>query len=245
MSSPRPHVPAQLRALIARSAGHPLATRNYPSRGQSAIQRLYQTPQGKIFFKRTSEQNHRDCHIDPTTGTLAEREWWAYRLAVHLGLRVPQLWLFDRLTTLQTWLDIPDGRTYSTYHGVIRLQTPNVFDCACFDWLTGQIDRHDANYLYDFVRAEIVLIDSAHSLLRYEGSIPDYLRLFEFGNSAQLRQPQTTRVHHRICRLTPRQLRSLVPLRQQSEIAALAQRAAQIQSVQTTADIIQLYRGSA
>ncbi|MBI4237588.1 MAG: hypothetical protein HY696_04110 [Deltaproteobacteria bacterium] len=244
MLLPRPNVPADICRLIARNAGQPLATRHYPSRGQSAIQRLYyHARRGRLFYKQTSEQNHRDCRVAPHTGTLAEREWWAYRLAVALGVRVPQLWLLNRFTTVQTWLDFPDGRTYATYHGVLQLRADNIFDCACYDWITGQIDRHDANYLYDYVTHDVILIDSAHSLLHYEGSLPDYLRLFESGNSGMLHTPQSTKIHRTMRRLTARTLRTVVPLRHPPEIAALAARVEQIQTVKTIADIIQLYRG--
>ena len=98
---------AQLSKMLERSPKLPLATKNYPSRGQTAVQTLYQTPYGKIFLKHVSRQNHLDCQINPAHGSLAEREFWAYRLAQEMGLQVPELILLDSSTTLQRWLDLP------------------------------------------------------------------------------------------------------------------------------------------
>lgn len=157
----------EIRRLIKTGQELPMALENYPSRGQTAIQKLYQTKSGKLFFKKVSDRNHQECQIDTQSGTLAEREFWAYRLAHALGLNVPQMTLLDPLTTVQSWLDIPDAHHFITDQGPLALDTRNVFECACFDWLTGQIDRHDANYLYDFVNKKIILVDSAHAFLQY------------------------------------------------------------------------------
>jgi len=81
--------------LIREGERLPLAVENYPSRGQTAVQELYQTREGKLFLKRVSERNHTECQINIDSGTLAEREFWAYRLARAIGLFVPMLWLKD------------------------------------------------------------------------------------------------------------------------------------------------------
>ncbi|GEM_PF-2853354 len=233
---------ATVRALLAKGKEQPVATTNYPSRGQTSVQKLYLTPRGKFFLKRSSEQNHLDCQIRMASGTLAERELWAYRLARHLGLSVPTVWLLDRRTTVQVWFDLPDARQYSTYHGVMQLDDANVFDCALFDWLSGQIDRHDANYLYNFVAGQIILIDSAHAFLQYEGSLPDYLRFSEATHQRTLTRTMRTPLRHRMATLTAHQLHRLVPLPQREERMALQHRLAQAQRVTCTQDLINLYR---
>lgn len=234
---------ARLRKLIEQGTKLPLATKNYPSRGQTAVQDLYQTPKGKLFLKRSSKQNHIDCQIKLESGTLAEREFWAFRLAHHLALNVPTLWLLDRFTTLQTWLDLPDARQFATTQGKLDLDAEDVFNCALFDWLTGQVDRHDANYLYDYARRRVVLVDSAHCFLKYSGSIPDYLRYFEIGFPKELRIVRQTPVLREIISLSTKKLSMLVPLRNEEENKALADRLAQIQLVKRLQEIISLYRG--
>ncbi len=235
--------PAQLRKILGHSSRLPLATKNYPSRGQTAVQTLYQTAYGKVFLKHVSRQNHLDCQINPTHGSLAEREFWAYRLAVQMGLPVPELILLDNATTLQRWLDLPDARTYATNQGILTLEGNNVFDCALFDWFSGQIDRHDANYLYDYARQKIILIDSAHCFLPYTGSIPDYLKYFEIGFASQLIRKRSTPISRKLRHLPPALVRSLVPLRDAASIEALLARLDQMKQVTTIGDIIRLYRG--
>lgn len=232
-----------IRTLLQRADRLPLATQDYPSRGQTAVQELYRTSKGKLFLKRSSKQNHRDCQIDMATGSLAEREYWAYCLARRLGLHTPTLWCLDRWTTVQMWLDIPDGRQYATAYGPLRLRAPNVFACALFDWVTGQIDRHNANYLYNYADQEIILIDSAHGFLRYEGSLPDYLEKFETSHPADLRKHISTPVVAALQTLTPRSLKTLVPLRSPPEMEALCTRLAQARRARRIQDIIDYYRG--
>jgi hypothetical protein len=233
----------QISDLLINAAKLELATQNYPSRGQTTTQELYQTARGKLFLKRVSKRNHSDCQIAIEKGTLAEREYWAFLLARELGLRVPQLCILDEMTTVQSWFDIPDGRTYTTSQAAMKLKTPNVFDCAAFDWLTGQVDRHDANYLYDYVKEEIVLIDSAHSFLKYDGSLPDYLKIFEIAYPNEIRKRQNTAVKSKIMKLNFTKIQSIVPLKDPEEKSMLETRLDQIGRANTLHDIINLYRG--
>lgn len=235
--------PSQIRQLIKKGAELPLATKNYPSRGQTAVQELYQTAKGKLFLKRSSKQNHIDCRISIDSGTLAEREFWAFRLAKRLKLDVPVLWLLDDFTTVQTWIDLPDAHQFGTSQGKLDLIAGNVFDCALFDWLTGQIDRHDANYLYDYANRRIILIDSAHSFLKYSGSIPDYLRYFEIGFPKALPLPRNTDTFAEIKTFSEPELFTLIPLRHQEEKSALISRWKRLESVHNLEDVIGLYRG--
>lgn len=221
----------------------PLATQNYPSRGQTAVQELYQTQIGKLFLKRVSDRNHRECQINVTSGTLAEREWWAYRLARYLGLPVPSLALLDDMTTVQIWMDLPDGRQYKSSQGVMTLSPDNVASCALFDWITGQVDRHDANYLYNMATRRIMLIDSGHAFLKYDGSMPDYLYLYEAGNAQALQRPVKLAKPPTLSRLTAASLCKLVPLRDQDEAKALEKRVAKIVGATLLQDVITLYRG--
>lgn len=230
---------AQIRKLISDGTKLPLATTNYPSRGQTAVQELYQTKLGKLFLKRVSDRNHRECQVNVKSGTLAERELWAYRLAQHLGLPVPSLALLDDMTTVQVWLDLPDGKQYKTSQGIMTLSADNVASCAVFDWISGQIDRHDANYLYDMATRQITLIDSGHAFLKYDGSMPDYLYLYEAGNDHDLELPLTIQ---RIS-ITTTTLHKLVPLRDRAEVEALNQRAARTAKLRSMRDLIALYRG--
>lgn len=232
-----------LKKLIQNGEKLELATKHYPSRGQSAIQELYQTKIGKLFLKSVSLQNHKNCQIDPKTGTLAERELWAYQLARHLKLNVPELTLLDPNTTIQIWLNYPDAHQYSSYQAPLSLKPENVFECALFDWLTGQIDRHDANYLYNYADEEIILIDSAHCFLKYDGSLPDYLRFFEISAPKLLRKKISTPVLKKIQKLTTNQLHQIVPLIQNKERNALNQRLKKLKTVTTIQHILQLYRG--
>lgn len=233
----------RIQEIIKNGTQLSLATQNYPSRGQTAVQELYQTRIGKLFLKRVSERNHEECRISKKDGSLAEREFWAYRLAVSLGLQPPELVMLDSDTTVQRWLDFPDAHLFTTYQGRMTLHADNIFDCALFDWLSGQVDRHDANYLYNFVDQEIILIDSGHAFLKYEGSIPDYLRLFEAAeNKAVLSQKKTSSVFEAIKSLSEKSLKAIVPLRNQDEMIALHKRREQIQSVKSLLDIIDFYR---
>lgn len=231
-----------LKTLIAKAPTLDFATRHYPSRGQSAEQKIYQTGIGKLFWKRVSETNHRNCRIDPKTGTLAERESWACRLAESLGLKVPKLVLFDKLTTVQPWLDYPDAHLYASSQGRLELEASNVFDCALFDWLSGQQDRHNANYLYDFARRKIILIDSAHSFLRHDGTLPHYLEIFETAESKRLFLPLQTQISRVLQSLKPKELRKMVPLKILEEADALIDRLDRIKHATTIAEILSLYR---
>ena len=120
----------------------------------------------------------------------------------------------------------------------------NVLDCALFDWLTGQIDRHDANYLYDYIQRQIVLVDSAHCFLKYEGSLPDYLHLFEIGSTANLMTTYKTRMKSILDALSVEDMQKLVPLKSEAEESALRARLEDVRTVTTIRDIIELYRGS-
>lgn len=219
-----------------------LATHQFPSRGQTAKQRLFQTPLGKLFLKEVSSRNHRECQIDTKSGTLAEREFWAYRLALKIGLFMPELVLINQKTTVQSWLHYPDAHIFSTYQGRLELELSNVFECALFDWVTGQIDRHDANYLYNFNEKQIILIDSAHAFLKHGETLPDYLRLFEVGYSKQLNISCQTQVTQNLKNLNEKELKKIIPLGGEEEALALCERFSQIKKIQTINDILQLYR---
>lgn len=231
-----------IQKLLQSGSRREYATLHYPSRGQSAVQELYETSKGKLFLKRVSEQNHINCRINTASGTLAEREFWAFRLARELSLNAPTLWLIDSETTVQEWLDYPDACQYSTSQASMKLNPQNIFECALFDWLTGQIDRHDANYLYNFVNQAIILIDSAHSFLKYNGSLPDYLKLFEAAQPAELAKPRDPDMIERIAKLDEKKLKTLVPLRNEEEHTALLKRHSQLNSIRTIQSIIALYR---
>lgn len=235
--------PAAIQKLIKAGTRLPLATQNYPSRGQTAVQELYQTKIGKLFLKRVSERNHRDCQINVKSGTLAEREFWAYRLAHHLGLVVPPLALLDDMTTVQLWLDLPDGKQYKTSQGIMSLSADNVAACALFDWITGQIDRHDANYLYNMASQHITLIDSGHAFLKHDGSIPDYLYLFEAGNVQNPQQVLNIPMVNQLPQLTAPILRKLISLRDDIEFGALEKRLKQALHIGSIQELITLYRG--
>lgn len=232
-----------LRALLARSPKQALATRHYPSRGQTALQEIYQTAAGKLFLKKTSAANLRNCQIDAKSGTLAEREFWAFRLAETLGIRTPWLTLLDADTTVQAWLDFPDASQYATSQAAMKFKSGNVFDCALFDWLTGQIDRHNANYLYDYVEEEIIMIDSAHSFLKYEPALPHYLELFEAGSPRELNREVASEVSQRMAALKPADFKKLTPLRRTDEIESLLRRHEQALDARTIKNVIDLYRG--
>ena len=232
----------QVQQWIEQGNKLPLATQNYPSRGQTAIQELYQTKIGKLFLKKVSQRNHQECQIDPKDGTLAEREYWAFCLASFLQLEVPELILMDSLTTIQIWFDFPDGRQYTTAQKPLELQGDNVFDCALFDWLTAQVDRHDANYLYDFVKQKIILIDSGHAFLKYSGSLPDYLRIFEAAYKNELHKKHASSLLDRIKKCSKSDFEQQVPLRNLEEKEALLARQQQLRQINTIADVIQLYR---
>lgn len=220
----------------------PLATKHYPSRGQTEVQKLYATAKGKIFLKKVSARNHQDCQVDPKTGSLAEREFWAYKLAHHIGLNIPELTLLDQNTTLQHWLDIPDAHTFKQNLGPLTLNPLNVFECGLFDWVTGQIDRHDANYLYDYVNGKIILIDSAHCFLKHDGGLPDYLSLFETVHKNQISKKQDSQICESIKTLRLNILVDMIPLKNPEESKSLFLRLDKICKVNTAKELIALYR---
>ncbi|QQR79840.1 MAG: hypothetical protein IPJ69_10915 [Deltaproteobacteria bacterium] len=231
-----------IKKLLDKAERYPLTTINYPSRGQTAVQEIYQTKYGKFFLKRNSKQNHIDCQIDIDSGTLAEREFWAFQLAEHLGLDVPRLWLLDKMTTVQVWLDYPDAKQYSSTQERVFLNTQNVFECGLFDWLTGQIDRHNANYLYDYVSQKIILIDSAHCFLKHSASLPHYLEFFEGAYTQLLSLKLNTKLSQKIKSIKPKQLDQLIVLRNEDEKKALHFRMDSIKKTHTISDLINLYR---
>lgn len=232
-----------IKRLIDTGQRLPFAIENYPSRGQTAVQELYQTEEGKFFLKRVSERNHSECQINIKSGTLAEREYWAFNLADTIGLFVPPLWLLDEATTVQVWFDYPDARTFKESTGKMELVADNIFDCVVFDWITGQIDRHDANYLYDYKDQLVVPVDSAHAFLKYEGSLPDYLHLFEVGHPRQLGKKILSKVKKRLDNISEENLIKIVPLRDSSEIQALILRKNALLKADSIQDLLDLYRG--
>jgi len=221
----------------------PLAMKHYPSRGQTAVQKLYQTKIGKLFLKEVSKRNHEECKIDIVSGTLAEREYWAFLLAQEMKLNVPELILLNESTTVQRWLDYPDANTFMTEQGKLTFKAENVFECALFDYLTGQIDRHDENYLYNFSDKEILLIDSAHAFLIFDGSMPDYLKLFEASNQEMLTKKMEVLAKRMLKSLNTKELQKLVPLRNAEEGKTLVKRYEQLSTVKSISDVIALYRG--
>lgn len=231
-----------LEKLLAAGTEQDLATRNYPSRGQTASQKLFQTEIGKLFYKKVSERNHQECRIDTSSGTLAEREYWAYHLAKKLKLQVPELSLLNNLTTVQRWLNFPDAKEYTSRQGPLELVPENIFDCALFDYLSGQVDRHNANYLYNMTEKKIILIDSGFAFLKYEGSLPDYLAYFEGSYGVALNKVYNTGTRACVIKLSATSLKKLVPLRGKEETAALLQRHSKVKEVSTIGDIIKLYR---
>lgn len=233
----------QVCKLLEKGVKLPLAIRNYPSRGQTAVQDLYETSQGKFFLKKSSKQNHIDCQVDPKIGTLAEREYWAFCVAKKLGLKVPELWLLDEYTTVQRWFDISDAHQYTTSEGKMTLKSENVFDCALFDWVTGQVDRHDANYLYDCVKREIILIDSAYAFLKYTGSIPDYLKYFEVSSPMELKKVSNSFTQEAWKSFSGKSLSKWVPIRGEEEKQAFLKRWEQVCAVSSIQNILDLYRG--
>lgn len=220
----------------------PFAIENYPSRGQTAVQELYQTEKGKFFLKRVSERNHEECQIDVKSGTLAEREYWAFCLAREICLAVPPLWLIDEVTTVQVWFDYPDGKTFKKSTGKMDLQAANIFDCSVFDWVTGQIDRHDANYLYNYIVRQIVPVDSAHGFLKYEGALPDYLHLFEVGQAGLLDRRIRSTIKTKLDEISDDEMRRLVPLRNGVELDALMIRKKRILKTHSIKKLLDLYR---
>lgn len=234
----------QLQKLLNSSEKLNFATQHYPSRGQSAVQEIYKTKQGILFLKKVSNKNHENCCIDPKKGTLAERELWSYRLAEYLGLMVPELVLLDKYTSVQTWLNFPDAHIYSSREGKLVFSADNIFECALFDWLTGQIDRHDANYLYDYARKKIILIDSSFCFLKDDGSLPDYLKSFELGFSEELEKKRRSPILVRLKKISDDDFFKLVPLQTMEEQKALLRRKEQIHFAQNIQDIIDLYRGA-
>ena len=116
---------SDIEVLIQEGIRLPFAIENYPSRGQTAVQELYQTNQGKFFLKRVSERNHEECQVDVESGTLAEREFWACGFAKAIGLFVPPMWLIDKMTTVQVWLECPDGKSFKKSRSQKRLGADN------------------------------------------------------------------------------------------------------------------------
>lgn len=233
----------EIRVLLERGKEIPLAIQNYPSRGQTAVQKLYLTKMGKIFLKKTSDRNHKDTQIKKENGSLAEREYWSFCLAREIGLNIPELFLLDQDTTVQIWLPYPDAHMFVSRQGKLNLKLENVFDCGLFDWATGQIDRHDANFLYNFSQNEIILVDSAHAFLKYEGGMPDYLSYFEISNSADLKRRISSKVLKRILSLSIKKREGLVPLRCHEEKQSFEKRLQGLKKVQTVQNILDLYRG--
>ncbi|HBF13057.1 MAG TPA: hypothetical protein DDW49_06685 [Deltaproteobacteria bacterium] len=233
---------SQVLKLIEKGTKLPLATQNYPSRGQTAIQELYQTKKGRLFLKRPSLRNHKECQINIDSGTLAEREYWSFKLASHIGLEVPLLWLIDQQTTVQAWLNYPDALQFTTSQGKLTTHALNIFECGLFDWLTGQVDRHNANYLYNFADEKIILIDSAHCFLKYTGSIPHYLELFEVGYAQELNKKILSPIKNKITDLTEPTIKKLIPLRDNTESEALINRLDEIKNATCINDLIHLYR---
>lgn len=233
---------SDIKALIEGGEKLAVALENYPSRGQTAVQELYQTAQGKLFLKRVSERNHEECQINVKSGTLAEREFWAFKLASTIGLFVPPLWLMDEFTTVQRWLDHPDGKTFKKSTGKMDFVAKNIYECAVFDWVTGQIDRHDANYLYDYTKKLVVPVDSAHGFLKYEGALPDYLHLLEIGEADKLNRKIISKVKKRLDNILDNELKKVVPLRDGSEINALLDRKNLLSRVNSIKDLLDLYR---
>lgn len=229
-------------SLIRKGKKLPFAMENYPSRGQTSIQELYQTDDGKFFLKRVSQRNHDECRIDTASGTLAEREYWAYKLAYELGLFVPALWLIDKFTTVQRWLDFPDGKTFKKSTGKMEMAAKNVFECVIFDWVTGQVDRHDANYLYDFRASLIIPVDSAHGFLKFDGAMPDYLHLFEIAEPKQLGRKIKSDIREALGKISDGALLKLVPLREPGETRALVARKNALSGVSCINDLLNLYR---
>lgn len=233
----------EVEELIKNGEKLPFAIDNYPSRGQTAVQELYQTSIGKLFLKRVSERNHEECQIDVESGTLAEREFWAYRIALRIGLRVPALWLIDKFTTVQIWLDYPDGRTFKKSTGRMEFRAINIFECVVFDWVTGQVDRHDANYLYDYINKVVIPVDSGHAFLRHEGGLSDYLHLFEISEPRHLNRKITSGVKNAIDGISNTQLKEIIALKGADEFNALAKRKEALAKVKSLKDILDLYRG--
>ncbi|MBU1917218.1 hypothetical protein KKF63_03785, partial [bacterium] len=230
--------PKQINQHVKIGTKLPLATSlHYPSRGQTAIQELYLTKIGKLFLKKTSKRNHQDCQVNEKNGSLAEREYWCFCLARYIGLNTPPLWLIDKNTTIQIWFNIPDAHIYTSSHGKMFFLAENIYNCALFDWLTGQIDRHNANYLYDYINKKIILIDSAHSLLKHTGSLPDYLEKFELINDSDFSKKQQTIVSKKLLSLSKNKLEQLIPLKDLSEKKALLWRHNQIKQINTIKDI--------
>lgn len=236
------YTPKQIQSFLEKGTKLKFATDiTYPSRGQTATQELYITKIGKLFLKRTTVQNNTNCRIDLKSGSLAEREYWAYSLAKKIGLTVPELWLIDQHTTIQRWLDYPDASQCKNRQIPLNFELSNIFNCALFDWLTGQIDRHDANYLYDYEK--IILIDSAHSFLKYSGSLPDYLYLFQIQQKEKLEQKiRSNSIYRNLSGLSKIALKKIIPIRDPEEQNSLQERLKTLKNISSLQDIINLYK---
>jgi hypothetical protein len=105
------------------------------------------------------------------------------------------------------------------------------------------MDRHDANYLYDCIHQKIILIDSSFCFLKYDGSLPDYLKSFELGFSEELEKKRRSPIFVRLKKISQDKLLKLVPLPAPEEQEALLKRKEQMCFIQTIQDIINLYRG--
>ena len=87
-------------------------------------------------------------------------------------------------------------------------------------------------------------MDSAFAFLKYEGSLPDYLHLFEIGNEVDLPKKQVSAIKTAIQSMTTEEIAKTVPLRDEDELRALFKRKGDLESVHTIKDIIELYRGA-
>lgn len=128
---------AQVLKIIKKSPVSKQAVAHFPSRGQTTTQQIYHTKHGKLFLKRTSDRNHRDCQIDPQAASLAEREFWCYRFAHKIGLACPELILLDEHTTVQRWWPYPDAHIYTTRFGPLVLWFMVVTMCLIVLFLIG------------------------------------------------------------------------------------------------------------
>ena len=231
-----------LRRIVKHGKAQKLGMSHFPSRGQTARQELYVYQDQKLFLKGVSDKNHENCRINQHSGTLAEREFWAFCIAKYLKLLVPSLCLLDKKTTVQVWLPIPDAFLFTSRTGPLKLSTQDVYDCGLFDWVTGQQDRHNANYLYDFVHEKIILIDCANSFLKYSPALPHYLENFEVGHKSELDGEVASSLQKKIIKTPEKIWRQLVPLRSPEERDALLLRVQKMGLVKTVRDLIRLFR---
>jgi hypothetical protein len=88
----------------------------------------------------------------------------------------------------------------------------------------------------------IIPVDSAHGFLKYEGSLPDYLHLFEIGSPAILKRRISTPTQKRLGELSEDNLKKIVPLRNADEANAFAYRKRALDGMNTIQDLLDLYR---